>query len=214
MQTMHILHGTWLLDTQRFVLWGEDTTVEASYRKGRRGRTAPHAFALSVDQWLRYLERFTTDSDPDGMGVTVLLPGVGKQVQPSPEAQEAGRSPLEDELTLLAWEIDAVTLKATDLLDLMVLLPLPTEHQTGFVLGSDLAFWQQAALLVMNCLIEQRYIPALEQQGTRYLAHWQPLPDGDLLAQLADNMPVLAELHIRADFCLKQDEVQWHLCSS
>jgi hypothetical protein len=99
--------------------------------------------------------------------------------------------PLDDELTLLAWEINTVTLKPTDLLHLMILLPLPTEHQTGFVLGSDLAFWQQAALLVMNCLIEQRYIPALEQQGTRYLAHWQPLPDADLLAQLVDSMPPL-----------------------
>jgi SNF2 family DNA or RNA helicase len=188
---MHILHGTWLLDTQRFALWGEDTTVDALYRKGRRGRTAPHPFALAVEQWLRYLDRFTTDSDPDGMAVTLLLPGVGKQVQPSPEAREAGMSPLNGDLALLAWEIDAITLRPTDLLDLMILLPLPTEHQTGFVLGSDLAFWQRAALLVMNCLIEQRYIPALEQQGTRYLAHWQPLPDTDLLAQLADNMPPL-----------------------
>jgi hypothetical protein len=62
---MHILHGTWLLEPQRFALWGEDTTAEPLYRKGRRGRTAPHPFALSVDQWLRYLDRFTTDSDPE-----------------------------------------------------------------------------------------------------------------------------------------------------
>jgi hypothetical protein len=71
------------------------------------------------------------------MVVTVLLPSAGKRVQPSPEAQEAGMSPLEGELTLLAWEIDTVTLKPTDLLDLMILLPLPTEHQTVLLQKMD-----------------------------------------------------------------------------
>jgi SNF2 family DNA or RNA helicase len=188
---MHVLHGTWVPDKHCFALWGEDTTAEPLYRKGRRGRTAPHPFALSIDHVLRYLDRFTADSDPDGMGVTLLLPGAGKQIQPSPEAQTAGMPALDGELVLLAWEINTVTLKPTDLLDFMIQLPLPGEHQTGFTLGSDLAFWQQAALLVMNCLIEQQYIPALEQQGVRYLAYWLPLPDADLVAQLADNMPPL-----------------------
>jgi hypothetical protein len=41
--------------------------------------------------------------------VTVLLPGAGKQVQPSPEAQDAGMSPLNGDLALLAWEVDTVT---------------------------------------------------------------------------------------------------------
>ncbi|MBN1310109.1 MAG: DEAD/DEAH box helicase [Anaerolineae bacterium] len=46
-------------------------------------------------------------------------------------------------------------------------------------------------MLAMNCLIEQRYIPALEMRGNQLLAHWQPQPDADLVAQLAANMPPL-----------------------
>lgn len=188
---MHILHGTWLTTQQQFILWGEDTTLEPAYRKGRRGRTAPHPFALSVNHWLRYLDHFTTDSTPDGKTVTLLLPGAGKTPQPSPEAEAAGWSTLQGDVSLLAWEVPAVTLRPTDVLDFLIQLPLPGERQVGFTLGSDLAFWQQAALLVMNCLIEQRYLPTLKQQGARYLARWEALPDRDLLAQLTATMPPL-----------------------
>ncbi|MBN1201901.1 MAG: DEAD/DEAH box helicase [Anaerolineae bacterium] len=188
---MHILHGTWLSDLARFVLWGEDTTLEPSYRKGRRGRTAPHPFELSTEHGLRYLDQFTTESAPDGAPLVILLPGADKKVQPSPEAQAAGWLPLDGDLELLAWEINTITLSPTDALDFLIQLPLPGKRQAGFTLGSDLAFWQQAALLVMNCLIEQRYVPALKQQGSRYLACWQPVPDADLLAQLATQMPPL-----------------------
>ncbi len=188
---MHILHGTWLPDRTRFALWGEDATLDPTYRKGRRGLTAPHPFELPLNHWLRYLDHFTTESLPDGLPVIIQLPGINKKAQPSPEALAAGCPPLDGDLALLAWEISTVTLTPTDFLDLMIQLPLPGERQAGFTLGSDLAFWQQAALLVMNCLIEQRYIPALKQQGTRYLAYWQPLPDTDLVAQLTAQMPPL-----------------------
>ncbi|MBN1429075.1 MAG: DEAD/DEAH box helicase [Anaerolineae bacterium] len=58
-------------------------------------------------------------------------------------------------------------------------------------MGSDLRFWQQAAMLSMNCLVEQRYIPALDMRGAQLLAFWKAQPDADLLAQLDANMPPL-----------------------
>ncbi len=188
---MHILHGTWLPDSHLFALWGEDTSAEPYRRKGRRGPTAPHPFALSIADWLRYLDHFTTNSKPDGQDVILQLPGTGKHVQPSPEARAVGMDSQAADPALMAWEVAAVTLPPTDLLDLMIQLPLPHERQAGFVLGSDLVFWQQAALLVMTCLVEQRYVPALDRQASRYLAYWQPVPDADLVEQLAANMPPL-----------------------
>ena len=153
---MHILHGSWLAREKVFALWGEDTGRERQYRKGRRGAIAPHPFPLSQADWLRYLDRFSTDSAPDGKTLTLLLPGKGKKAQPSPEAQAAGMPPLKDELSLLAWEVEAITLQPTELLDLMLQLPASPR---GLVLGSDLVFWQQAALLAMNLLVEGRTIP-------------------------------------------------------
>jgi hypothetical protein len=83
---VHILHGSWLPQDNLFALWGENTSAPPQYRKGRRGKLAPHPFPLSLADWLRYLDLFTTDSAPDGKTLTVLLPGKGKKVQPSPEA--------------------------------------------------------------------------------------------------------------------------------
>jgi SNF2 family DNA or RNA helicase len=185
---MHILHGTWLLENRVFALWGEDTARELAYRKGRRGKRAPHPFALSVSDWLKYLDEYTTDSKPGGQTVTVWLPGVDKDPQPSPSALAAGVPAPEGEVEFLAWEIEAVTLRPTDTLDLMLQLPY---EPRGFALGRDLLFWQQAALLVMNSLAEGRYIPTIEQQGNQYIARWQARPSPNLVRQLAANMPRL-----------------------
>lgn len=185
---MHILHGTWLSEFKEFAFWGEDIGAEPTKRKGKRGKTAPHPFQLSVENLLRYLDRFSPDSLPDGGKESIWLPGNGKNVQPSPEAQEAGMPALEDELSLLAWELDMVLLLPNDFLDLM--LQLPSEPR-GFTLGSDLKYWQQVALLLMNCLVEGRYVPTIEQRGSQFLARWQVRADVDLVGQLEDNMPTL-----------------------
>ncbi len=194
---MHVLHGTWLPDVKHFALWGEDTAATVKERKSKRGAQTPHPFALSLNDWLRYLDRFSTESEPDGDKLTILLPGAGKNVQPSPEAQAAGLQAPEGDLQLLPWQLDAIILKAADALDLLVQLPMPEEEHIGFELGSDLRYWQQAALLVMNCLVEQRYMPALEPQGSRYAAYWQPDPDPDLVWQLSETMPPLCRAMVQ-----------------
>lgn len=82
-----------------------------------------------------------------------------------------------------------MTLSITDALDLF--LQLPTEGQGRFRLGQDLQFWQQETLLVMNCLAEGRYIPALSQQGRQYRAYWEAHPDNALVEQMAAHMPLV-----------------------
>ncbi len=195
---MHILHGSWHPQRKQFMLWGENTNTEPSYRKGRRGKTAPHPYALSQAAWLRYLDQYTTESRPDGEQVTIWLPGAGKRVHPSPEALDAGAEAFAattDDLTLLGWKLDAVTLRATDALDL--LLQIPAQGR-GFRLGADLRYWQQAALLAMKLLAEGRYIPALTQQGTQYLAKWEAWPDTSTVEQLTANMPPLCRAIVAA----------------
>lgn len=188
---MHILHGTWLPGQGRLMLWGEDTSITPSLRKGKRGKSTPHPFLMTANDWLRHLDHYTTDSQPDGLDVTLWLPGVGKHPLPSPEALTAGAIAPEGEPELLPWHVNTVTLSPTDALDYFIQLPLPHENPAGFLLGSDLRFWQQAAMLSMSCLVEQRYIPALDLRGSQLVAFWKAQPDADLLAQLAANMPPL-----------------------
>ncbi len=186
---MHILHGTWLPARGQFALWGEDTAVEPQYRKGRRGNLAPHPLAMSRAAWMDYLEQFTTEAHPERDKTTIWLPGRAKFVQPSPEAQAGGVKPIEDDVDLLAWEIDVVLLGPTDAVDLF--LQLPESGGRGFRPGHDLRFWQQASLLAINSLVEGRYIPALSQQGTQVRAHWEAKPDPMLCQQMAGGMPSL-----------------------
>ena len=194
---MDILHGTWLAQRQRFALWGEDTTATPAGRRGRRGKVAPYPGLMDVSQLLRHLDRYSPDSQPDGGEVIAWLPGVGKQPIPSPEAQSTGMTASEGERLLLGWSIgECIMLAPADALDYLLGLPPRDDPQHGFVVGSDLRFWQQAGLLAMNCLVEQRYIPALEQRGSVLTAHWQPQPAPDVLDQLAAAMPPLCRAFV------------------
>ncbi|MGJ3239547.1 MAG: DEAD/DEAH box helicase [Anaerolineae bacterium] len=186
---MQILHGTWLPEHTLFALWGEDTSIEPGYRKGRRGHTAPHPYTLDLSYWLKILDQYTTEAQPDGRSVIIWLPGLHKHPRPSLVAREHGAKLADTHPELLAWELDAMTLTITDALDLF--LQLPTEGQGSFRLGQDLQFWQQATLLAMNCLAEGRYIPALSQQGRQYRAYWESRPDNTLFEQMASHMPMV-----------------------
>lgn len=186
---MYILHGTWLAERQAFALWGEDTTKVPLYRKGRRGASIPHPFAMSVEAWLKILDEFTMDVFPDGANQIIWLPGAGKQVQRSLEAGQQSHAEIKGEVSLLAWELDVVLLNITDALDL--LLQLPANGGRGFQLGHDLSYWQEVGLLAINCLAEGRYIPSIAKQGRQFIAHWEALPDPTLLQQLAVGMPPL-----------------------
>jgi len=183
---MHILHGTWFPDDNVFAVWGEDAGQVPSYRKGRRGNIAPHPFALTVDTLLRYITRFTTDSEPFGEGAIFWLPGHQKKVQPSPQALAAGAEPLSEELQLLEWDVPAVLLNPLDFMDLMLQLPLAPQ---GWTSGDDIAYWRQAILLLMNSLVEGRYLPALKQVGGNYRALWQLRADETTHHQLVSMMP-------------------------
>lgn len=185
---MHILHGTWLAEQKLFTLWGEDTHIEPGYRKGMRGKTAPHPYALDLSYWLKILDDYTTEAEPDSMSVVICLPGVHKHPRPSMVAREHGAKLVDTTPDLMAWELDVMTLPVTDVLDLF--LQLPSEGQGSFRLGQDMQFWQQATLLAMNCLAEGRYIPALSQQGRQYRAYWEAHPDDALLEQMASHMPM------------------------
>lgn len=187
---MHVLHGTWLPDLQTFALWGEDTTAQPAIRKGRRGDIAPHPCLTGLDYWLRHLDVYSPDSEPDGLVSGVWLPGVGKIPRPSPEALEAGCAAPQGDAQLLGWEIhDSVILDPTDALDYLLRLFSPDETHRGFVAGNDLRFWHQVTLLAMNCLVEQRYAPAFKENGDGMTAYWQPRADPALLDKLAKAMP-------------------------
>jgi hypothetical protein len=189
---MHVLHGTWVPEARLFVLWGENTAVDPRTRFSKRAKIAPHPYDLGFDALLNYVAELAPKAQPDGGDVTIWLPGAGKLTQPSPEARAAGLGDPEGTIQLLRWRVEALTLRPYDALELLIRLPARVEAGAGLALGGDLRFWQQAALLVLHALIEQRYAPTLEQQsGGRLVAGWLPDLEPGLLAGMARNMPPL-----------------------
>lgn len=178
---MHILHGTWV--ERRLVLWGEDTTT-VSKPKG----LLLHPYLLSIDNWLRYLDRMAPHAEPDGETITLWLPSDGTVPQPSPEAQSVGLENASGELSLHAFRVQVVTLLLADAQRFLLALPAQPH---GFIVGSDLIYWQQAMLLALACLVEGRYVPTIEPSGQGYQANWQPHPDTELYNQFIQYMPPL-----------------------
>ncbi|MFH1085342.1 MAG: SNF2 helicase-associated domain-containing protein, partial [Chloroflexota bacterium] len=189
---MHVLHGTWLLEARRFGVWGEDTSITEWARRGRRPRTTRHPYLVDANQWLRHLGAWLGFAQVVGYQAPLWLPGVNKTPCPSPEALAAGMAMPEGRPELLPWHCDAlIGLDPVDALDFLVRLPRPHEAPLGIALGSDLRFWQQAAMLATSCLVEQRYGPALDLAGSQLSAFWEPRLEPELLAQMAAAMPPL-----------------------
>lgn len=180
---MHILHGTWI--SQRLILWGEDTHTLLT-RKAKRKGLLPYPYLLSIDSWLRYLDQLTPHAEPDGEVISLWLPSDGRVPEPSPEAQQGGMHPLDGDLSLHAFRVDAITLTPADAATFLLALPAQPH---SFMIGSDLVYWQQALLLAWECLVEGRYTPAIEVQGQTYTAYWQPRPHPDHYAQFTRHMP-------------------------
>lgn len=190
---MNVFHGSWLVEQQRFALWGEHSSGEQPSKRGKRSLFAMHPYSLSANDLLKHLDRYSLDSQPDGMKGTIWLPGQGKWPQPSPQALAAGVKAPDGELQLLGWTIpEVVTLGSTDAIDyLLRLFDSTATHQSDLLYGDDLRFWGQAALLAMNYLIEGCYSPVLDYEEARLDARWRAEVDVELFNALAAAMPPL-----------------------
>jgi hypothetical protein len=196
---MHVLHGTWLAQQQRFVLWGEDTSVSPRSRRGKRAQFASHPYQVTTADWRHHLDRYAPYAEPQTYDGVVWLPGVPSWPLPSPRAREAGMAPPEGSAQLLGWRLpQGVTLGPTEALDYLLRLPPEDEPQHGFIRGDDLRFWQRVGLLAMSCLVEGRFLPALEQRGGALFAYWQPHPEEGVLSQLAAAMPPSCRAYVES----------------
>ena len=84
------------------------------------------------------------------------------------------------------WQVEGIVLTIPDTVDLLITLA----HRVDT--GRSLHFWRAAALEALALVIRQQVIPALENDGLRYRAFWQALPEQpERLTELAAQMPPL-----------------------
>lgn len=201
---MHVLHGTWLSKLNVFAFWGEDSeganaspTPVRAVAKVRKLRT--HPFGLKLDFILNDLDEIFSSYEPDGIKAKVWLPSTIAQPEPSPEAISIGMSPLEGPLTLSAWQIDMITLTPSEALHLLVNLSDPESHPQNYLIGSDLAYWQQAGTLLLNLIIGGNITPLLERDDAVVVTRWRPDPTTEQRAAFTAQMPTLCRAVVVAD---------------
>lgn len=184
---MIIVHGTFHLDSRCFRLWGETDTP--SVRKpGPRLKTPRHPFAASADQLQTWLVSLVPHAQPETQAFPLWLPGSEQQPQVSPELRAAGvfadvDSPPSD---MRLWQVEGIILSSADTVDLLLALA----HRDD--VGRSLHFWRAAALEALALVTRQQVMPVLENEGFRYRAFWQVLPEQpERLVELAAQMPPL-----------------------
>ena len=199
---MQILHGSWLVGDQvaqsgGFAVWAEDSTLAPARRSRRAIRAHPFAASSKALRTLLLdllpaadvlLRRTTKD-----FHAIVQLPSAPDRPQPS-SAFLLDEELKREKLKLAAWKVDALFIAPRDVLNLLASLPPEEDTTPGIKVSSDVRYWQRVGQLALEILAQQRFMPALQEEGIRYVALWQPqwnTADRARLDRLAQIMPAI-----------------------
>lgn len=184
---MLVAHGTYQVETKRFVLWAESSETHGK----RRRQSVAHSFAASPDQFAGWLERCAPTLTPEPTTLLLWLPSTEKQPQASPELRAAGVFAANDEtIELRRWQIDAFAFSMAEAVDLL----LAVAHRDD--IGRDMRFWHTALVEALSVISGQQVIPALERDGFHYRAYWQF--QAERAVELAAHMPSICRAAVDA----------------
>ncbi|HLH21140.1 MAG TPA: DEAD/DEAH box helicase [Chloroflexota bacterium] len=123
--------------------------------------------------------------------VVVRLPSTARGPLPSPGLATADE-PAHEPRALAAWRVEAVAYAPARAAELLMGLAA-SDGRADMALGTDVRYWAAAARRALALLYGQRLLPALDQQGARYVARWRALLDApadrERLAALVAAMP-------------------------
>jgi SNF2 family DNA or RNA helicase len=176
----HILHGTWLPDEAHFLIWGE--ALSGSRTTENQSTPPTHPNALPLAELVEVLGALIPLNEPHfNETAQIWLPSTETRPSWSPDAIAQGAPTMKGELKLAPWLLrSCVVLEPLDSLELLLRLPDTS------MLSRDLRYWQQVAQAAMFTLIEQRYIPVVDDRSAAGYAWHSVLPE---LQPLAVRMP-------------------------
>ena len=164
-----VLHGTWVPNIARFFLWGEAAARTA--RRGRQAQVPMHPFQFTNDALHERLAELPSSATiPAERELTIWLPSAGGAPLPLREQRAAGAEVSAEAPTLAPWRVRGLLLEPQQAFE--ALLTLGDQRDAG----TDLRVWRSAALLVLELVAGQQFLPALVRDGQRLRAVWQPRP--------------------------------------
>ncbi|EQD41987.1 SNF2-related protein, partial [mine drainage metagenome] len=90
------------------------------------------------------------------------------------------------------WHVQGLSMKVNDVFPILLRMDEGAENGS-FVMGTDLKFWKSASAMAFNLLTQQKFLPAVTEEGTTIRSKWIPLmetqEDQDVLYDFSKNMP-------------------------
>ncbi len=199
---MAVLHGSWLLEHQRFFLWGETWQRLDPETLPAQPIVRPHPFCLAPEGLLDFLRTLGGVPKTVWVDMTQETPEGATQSQRNPKHNRVGHQWLSlptmvtadhclphhsaDDLstataiTLYPWQVTGLLLTAGEAADFLESLPLGRLEGVGSPFGADIRFWAHIARWSLDLQARGKFLPSVTIAPTKKIhAHWHPLLDSD-----------------------------------
>lgn len=187
---MQVLHSIW--DMDMFYIWAESserplTATDEFTRQNNQDKQdlKPHPFSIPGDELKNHLLEAFSGAVPRVERITLRLPSTKKSPLPSPwllledcAARKAS--------TLGDWTVEALAYEPGSSFDLLV--DLPTDTPTGTVFGNSIRFWSDLAMLSLELIAREQFVPALRVDKSI----WEAVigdEDSERIGKLLESMP-------------------------
>ncbi|MCB0192355.1 MAG: DEAD/DEAH box helicase [Anaerolineae bacterium] len=202
---MHVLHAHWHYptlptDEAGVLFWAENSEADLNTAaKGRKRKGNPHPFCIDTETVRDLFKalKITTPADQFNV-ITLLLPSIGSNPQPSPQLIHDWELDDNKPPVLSPWLVTGLWLSPVEAFRVLLNLPAPDNRPPQLAIGADTFYWQLVSNLVLEALSQQKLLPTLAQadaRGNTFHARWMPVldgtQDGPRLAQLLESMPPL-----------------------
>jgi SNF2 family DNA or RNA helicase len=218
---MAILHGGWLSEDQRFLLWAE------TWRRLDPEHLPPdflvydHPFAVAIAELVDTLQRvggvpkiaLVGKTKTDGKGragkghdrawerwlalPTQLTDTACLPQHSASEVRADGKDAAA--LTLYPWRVVGLWLTPREAAGFLQQLPLGYRQVAGVELGADLRYWSQVARWGLDLLARGKYLPDITITRKATYGRWRVLLDSDIdsqrLRQFRAHMPAVCRTY-------------------
>jgi len=191
---MHVLHSLW--DTKSFYLWAESSALPLTSAAPRNrskkspppesaSHPSPHPFALPPTDLSEHIHKIFPSNGAQAQTLVLRLPGGRADPLPSPWLLREDYVP-EKPSCIVNCTVPVLAYDPGPALDL--LLDLPVHPPPGTAFADSMLFWSQLALLSLELVSRELFVPAVRGTG----AVWRAVVDEPAQKHLAvflESMP-------------------------
>ena len=183
---MTILHGTWIQNTPEkyFFIWGE---TWRSLSKDISSDDSISMYPFSVDKQ-EIIKQFNSNKIKieknkkiESVSRVFDLPSKvipkSKQTIPLLSTELKDNNFAEDDIQLIAWQIEGIKFHVNDTLNILSQLPLGLTNNNENVIGDNLKFWTHIYRWSLDLLTRGKYLPGTVQKENNFYGQWEPLLD-------------------------------------